>query len=107
MPKRPALHRATTVSKLKHKQTAFIDQLTYVAAVIEPIITFPQVYAIWVGKDATGVSISSWLGYWILGIIWLYYGLVHRDKAIIIYQVLYTVLGILIVIGATMYGGHW
>lgn len=98
-------HRVMVVKKASN--THVVDRLTYGIAILEPLITLPQVYAIWNTKDASGVSISSWAGYWIFGIIWLWYGIVHKDKAIITYNSLYLGLECLIVIGAIMYGGHW
>ena len=96
-------HRAIQVKK----SARWVDRATYLVAIIEPIITIPQVYAIWSTRNASGVSILSWSGYWLFGIIWLYYGIIHRDKAIITYNVLYLITEALILAGALLYGGHW
>ncbi len=98
-------HRIIQVKK--SAQHHWVDRTTYLVAIIEPIITIPQVYAIWSTRNASGVSILSWSGYWLFGLVWLYYGIIHKDKAIIIYNGLYLVAEALILIGALLYGGHW
>jgi len=56
-------------------------------SVIGPFSAIPQVVEIWLGKNATGVSVTSWLLYIVLAIIWLFYGIVHKEKPIIINSV--------------------
>lgn len=87
--------------------TKLIDQLTYIAAIVEPIITLPQAYQIFRDRSAAGVSISAWIGYEALQMIWLWYGIVHKDKAIIIYSILYAVVQAAVIFGAIMYGGKF
>lgn len=77
------------------------------AAVAEPIFVTPQVYQIFRYHTAAGVSILSWVGSAVLTLVWLWYGVVHRDRMIILYQSLWTVGNILVIIGALIYGGRW
>ncbi len=84
-----------------------VDRLTYAAAIIEPIITLPQAIQIFRTGNAEGVSILSWLGYELLQIIWLWYGIVHKDKVIILYSVLYAFVQAAVIAGAILYGGKW
>jgi len=97
--------RVLVVKKTRKYQ--LVDRMTYICAIIEPLLSIPQVYAIWSQRNAAGVSVSSWIGYWLFGFVWLWYGTVHRDKAIIIYELLYIVVEAAIVLGALLYGGHW
>lgn len=84
-----------------------VDRLTYAAAIIEPIITLPQAIQIFRTGNAEGVSILSWLGYELLQIIWLWYGVVHKDRVIILYSILYAFVQAAVIIGAILYGGKW
>lgn len=84
-----------------------VDRLTYAAAIIEPIITLPQAIQIFRTGNAEGVSIFSWLGYELLQIIWLWYGIVHKDRVIILYSTLYAFVQAAVIIGAVLYGGKW
>lgn len=82
----------------------FLDKLIYISAFVGPVLTIPQVLKIFGEKNASGVSIIYWLG--ILGgaILWGSYGLVHKEKPIIIANLLAAILAVLIVIGIIFYG---
>lgn len=84
-----------------------VDRLTYAAAIIEPIITLPQAIQIFRTGNAEGVSIFSWLGYELLQIIWLWYGITHKDRVIILYSLLYAIVQAAVIVGAVLYGGKW
>ena len=61
-------------------------------------MTLPQVYDIWVmGKKE--VSAISWAAYTVVAVIWLLYGMKHRERPIIIVQLLWIVLDVLIFVG--------
>jgi hypothetical protein len=40
-------------------------------------------------------------------LIWLWYGIVHKEKTILIYQGLFFVIDGAVVVGAFLYGGSW
>ena len=84
-----------------------IDKLVYFAAVLEPLVTLPQVVVIFRDKSAEGVSIASWLGFQILTAVWIWYGYVHKDKAILIYQGLFFIFQGMVIAGGIMYGAKW
>lgn len=84
-----------------------VDRVTYVIAIIEPIITIPQAVQIFRNQNAEGISIFSWIGYELFTIIWLWYGLVHKDKVITVYCIMYAFIQAAIIIGAILYGGSW
>ena len=95
-------HRVLTAQK-KYKPL-FVDRATYIAAVIEPIITIPQVMIIFRTKTAAGVSLVSWIGYEILTAVWVWYGIVHKDKLILLYQGLFLIVQGAVIVGAIIYG---
>jgi uncharacterized protein with PQ loop repeat len=91
----------------KQAKPLLVDRLTYGAAILEPIITIPQVVVIFQQKTAAGVSLSSWIGYEILTAIWLWYAVVHKDRLILVYQGLFFIVQGLVIAGAIMYGASW
>jgi uncharacterized protein with PQ loop repeat len=91
----------------KNSNNHYIDRLVYFAAILEPLVTIPQVYIIFHDKSAEGVSLLSWLGFQILTAIWIWYGYVHKDKAILIYQGLFFIFQGMVIIGGIMYGAKW
>lgn len=73
------------------------------AAIIHPLTALPQVYKIYATKVVVGISLCTWLGFMVLGSIFLAYGLVHRIKPLIVTQVLWFIVDTLIVMGILMY----
>ena len=74
-----------------------------VAAIIHPLTATPQVYKIYSTNDVAGVSLLTWLGFMILGLIFLAYGIVHRIKPFIVTQVLWFIVDALVVVGVIIY----
>jgi MtN3 and saliva related transmembrane protein len=82
------------------KQKSSIDYLIFIAAIATPIMTLPQVYAIWI-DHSRGASIVTWASYVLIAFIWLAYGIKYRDKPIMIMQSLCIVTYSSIVVGLT------
>ena len=80
-----------------------MDKLVYVAGIGSPIMTFPQLYKIWINKTTEGLSLVTWIAYFITAIIWLSYGVVHKDRPIIITNILWVVMDIAIILGIILY----
>lgn len=90
---------------LRTKKTVkVVDSLMSVAAVIHPLTATPQVYAIYTSHNASGVSLWTWLGFMLLGLVFLAYGVVHNLKPILVTQTLWFIVDILIVVGILLYG---
>ncbi len=100
-------HLAHHRIRLKHlthsQQKKLIKRSVLAIAVIEPLMTLPQVYEIWVNKNAGGVSSLTWGLYLIAAIIWLLYGLQLKDKPIIISSVLWLGFELAVVVGTLLY----
>jgi len=86
-----------------HKWKRLMDRFIYVVGVFGPLMTIPQVTKIWFEKNAAGVSVISWISYLLCAIFWLIYGVMHREKPIIVTYAIWIVLDFLIVIGALIY----
>ncbi len=89
---------------LKNTLRKNIDKIIYIVGVAGPLMTFPQLIKILVDKTSAGVSSLSWSAYFVLAIFWIIYGVVHKNKPIILTNVLWAVLDISVVIGAIVYG---
>jgi len=70
----------------------------YIAVVAGPLLTLPQVYSIWI-DDQRGVSSISWFAYLGTSIIWLVYGVKHRDKPLVLVEFAWIALSIMILVG--------
>ena len=82
----------------------FIDKAIYVVCIAGPIFTIPQVWKIWVGKNASGVAVISWISYLVMACFWLVYGIEHKEAPIIITNCIWIVLEIMVIAGTFMYG---
>jgi uncharacterized protein with PQ loop repeat len=88
----------------RNKFKRFIDNSILFVSIIGPIMTIPQVVEIWYGQNAAGVSLTSWTTYLFSAIFWLSYGLIHKEKPIIIANGLMIILEIFIIVGTIIYG---
>ena len=86
------------------KSKRFMDKAIYVIGVLGPILTLPQIYKIWIEKNATGVSIISWSAYLLIAFFWVIYGFMHKEKPIILTYLTWIVIHAFVVIGIAMYG---
>lgn len=81
----------------------FIDGMIYFVAIATPLMTFPQVWEIWINKSIDGVSVATWIAYLLASVCWLAYGILHRDKPIIYTQTLWIIFSAMVVVGLFVY----
>lgn len=90
-------------SRKNSKWIRLLDRFLVVIAVLCPLTSLPQLVKIIFEKSAAGVSIATWTLLAFLAIPWLVYGLVHRDKPIILSYLLWFILDTAVVVAALMY----
>ena len=73
-------------------------------SVITMLMTVPQVLTIWVGKNASGVSLASWVTYLLSACLWFYYGMKKRDKTIYLACIGWILLDLAVVFGVLVHG---
>lgn len=91
----------------KHKKEYLIDKIILFVAIFEPLCTLPQVIEIYSNKDASNVSILTWIGFNVLTTIWIWYAITRKQKIVLIYQSLFFIFDSILIIGAIIYGGQW
>lgn len=84
-------------------QKHYIDKMIYPIALISPLMTIPQLIEIWTTRQVQGVSFITWLAYGVVNAFWIYYGIVHKEKPIIVADVLLFLLDASIVIGVLLF----
>src|SRR6195256_6842972 len=72
-------------------------------SVFTMLMTVPQVLTIWIGHNAGGVSLISWVSYLIGACMWFVYGLQKRDKTIYLACVGWVLLDLAVVTGVVVY----
>ncbi|MDB5168975.1 MAG: hypothetical protein JWO41_331 [Candidatus Saccharibacteria bacterium] len=68
------------------KNTRAIDGMAYFVGVAGNIAVLPQIIKAW-QSDAPGLAVLTWLLFVGIGFIWLAYAIIHRQKPLIVAQV--------------------
>jgi uncharacterized protein with PQ loop repeat len=89
---------------LSKRERSAVDHAMMVAAVVHPLTALPQVVQIYTTHTAAGVSLATWLGFMVLGTIFLAYALIHRIRPMIVTQVLWFFVDLSVVTGVLLYG---
>lgn len=97
------LQKQKSQRKFSSSWVKLLDKIVFVAAIFGPALTLPQVTKIWLEKNANGVSLITWLGYLGGAIFWTIYGLAHKEKPIILANLLLGILAVAIVLGVLLY----
>lgn len=87
--------------KLKTKKK--VEQIALVAGIVQPIITLPQIIAIYSHQSAKDVSLITWIGYLVFGVIFLLYGLYFNLRPIWAGQIIWVTMQAVTVVGILMY----
>ena len=102
--RRKRIHQKHEKYPHPNKWKGIMDKLIFVVGVAGPIVTLPQILKIWIEQNATGVSVVSWIAYLILATFWLIYGIMHKEKPIIVAYTGWIIAELLVIIGTFIYG---
>jgi uncharacterized protein with PQ loop repeat len=80
-----------------------LERIVRLLSVLTMLMTVPQVLTIWVGGNAAGVSLVSWLAYLFAAFLWFVYGLQKHDKTIYLACVGWVILDAAVVIGVIVH----
>ena len=86
-----------------HKNKKTIEHVALGAAIIQPLITIPQIYEIYSQQSAQDVSLLTWVGYLLFGLIFLVYGAVFKLRPIFYGQIIWVSMQCIVVVGIIMY----
>ena len=79
-------------------EQTYFEKFMLVFATIEPIATIPQIIQVW-SANAGGVSLLTWTFYTLTSFIWLAYGIMKKDKPLILSGALWVTSQGLVVLG--------
>ena len=80
-----------------------LDRTCIVFSILMPMTALPQIYKTYALQDVTGVSLLMWVLYCIGCIPFLLYGLAHKEKPIIILNILWLIMQVTMIIGIILY----
>lgn len=80
-----------------------MDRLIYFMTPLTVLIFIPQLLKIWTEKSASGLSLLSWAGMFAGSAFWFVYGIVHKEKPMIVVNIAIGIIQFLIVLGIVLY----
>lgn len=101
--KRKRMHEKLEKFPHPNKRIKFLDNMLLLIASISPLSTVPQIIKIYATKNAIGVSKLTFSLFALFDIPWIIYGVVHKEKPIIIAYSLWLIANITIVTGTLIY----
>lgn len=79
------------------------DRFIYVVVILAPLTNIPQFLKVWIERDVSGVSALSWFLFSGISVTWLIYGILHKDKHVILMNTALMIMQALIAIGALIH----
>jgi uncharacterized protein with PQ loop repeat len=101
---RKRIHKKNEIYPHPDPIKRFIDKSIFFVGLVGPIMTIPQITKIFLEKNAAGISIISWIAYFFTSFFWLAYGVIHKEKPIIVTYFVWLILDVFIIVGTLMYG---
>jgi hypothetical protein len=68
-------------------------------------MTVPQIWSVWAGRGAAGVSLWSWSAYLVSAVLWFWHGLRQGDKNIYLPCIGWVLLDLGVITGVVFGGG--
>jgi MtN3 and saliva related transmembrane protein len=97
MPANKHLHHRLTKKQKQFRSN--IDKLCIIAAVFMPLTTLPQIFKLYSTQEAGDLSLAMWVLYCIGVIPFLLYGIIHKEKQLIILNVMWLTVQMVMIYG--------
>ena len=96
LPTQPAAHTSVSDAVLRRALGAM--------SVFTIVMTVPQIWTIWIGHQAAGVSVVSWSAYLLSALLWFWHGVRQRDRNIYLACIAWIAADSAVIVGALVYG---
>jgi len=80
-----------------------LDKAIYALSILGPLATIPQVLEVWIHKNTSGVSMISWFLLSLIAVTWIIYGVIHRDRAIVLNNGMWVIMDLSVAFGVLIY----
>jgi uncharacterized protein with PQ loop repeat len=80
-----------------------LDRLLLIIAIIGPIMALPQLIAVYSTQNATNISFLSWGSWALMNLFWLAYGIVHKEKPIIVAYILWFIVNTMMALAPILF----
>lgn len=96
-------HKRKRVGISQSDKLRIVDKLVYLAGLFGLAMTIPQITLIWIGQNVVGVSIITWASYFVIGAVFIAYGIVHKEKPLVRIYILWEFFYAIIIVGAIIF----
>ncbi len=100
---RRRIHQKHEVYPHHDKVKRFFDTLIYIAGILGPLASIPQLVDVFLYKKTEGLSLFTWFFWGLLNIVWIVYGILHKEKPIILTYFMWLLVNWGIVLGILLY----
>ncbi len=97
------LRRRGVVRTRSRRYVWIMDKLAYLASFASIFFTLDQVRIVWLDHTTAGISLLAWMFYTVSAVVWLGYGLVHRERVIIVVNAIACITNGLVFIGVLVW----
>ncbi len=80
-----------------------LDKAIYIVGIFGLVMTIPQILRIYLEQNVSGISILTWVAYLIMSMTWVAYGIVHKEKPLVITYSLWVIMKSIIIFGVILY----
>ena len=80
-----------------------LDRVVLLGAIVMPLAMTPQVIKIYTTQSASDLSLAAFLLLFFFTIPWVMYGFVHKEKPIIVMNIIWLFVHLSIIVGYFLY----
>jgi len=91
------------VAEERKKHLIFLDYTALTVGLLGPLFAIPQLYIIVANQSSAGVSLWTWVLGLVSATVWTFYGLAHRERAIIIPNIIWILVEVPLVLAIIFY----
>ncbi|MCB9798166.1 hypothetical protein H6758_00390 [Candidatus Nomurabacteria bacterium] len=102
--KRKRIHQKHETYPHPNKVKRLLDFSIYAVGILLPFMVSLQAFKIWNEKNAESIALPTFVALTLGNILWVVYGLVHKEKPIVVTHTLFTLVNVAIVLGTILYG---
>ncbi len=75
-----------------YKKQKGIDRWALIVGTLQPLMTIPQIVLVYSSRNASQISVITWVAYDMASVVLLMYGIKHKLLPIIVAQVIWLVV---------------
>lgn len=79
------------------------DRFMYLVGTLGPVALLPQIIQVWFYRNTGGISLATWSLLGTAALLWCVYGIIHRERPIIVSNIMLALFNFAVVVGVLLY----